>query len=203
MSLQFYKPDFQKPVWFCGDFHGYHKNITKGVTNWSDFSGCRDFKDQFEMTDFVVSTINSKVGKEDTLYFGGDWSFAGKDNVKKLRDRILCENIVFILGNHDHHIRNNVKLQQLFTHVSSYEEFRYKGILFCISHYPFGSWNENGRGSVNIYHHCHGNYQREIGRQIDCGFDANGPISLNKVYTLMKNRPIVTVDHHGAYTNYG
>lgn len=100
-------------IWFTSDTHGYHKNICKGSTSWDNDANqnngqsCRDFKDQFEMTDKLVESINKYVKEDDILYHLGDWSFGGIDKIWELRKRINCKNIHLILGNHDHHIEDN------------------------------------------------------------------------------------------------
>lgn len=201
MSLEFYKPDFSKKIWLTSDIHGYHKNLTSGVSSWPDkVTSCRQFDDQFVMTETVVNNINSVVGEDDILYSLGDWSFGGYDNIKKLRDMIKCKTIIHLLGNHCGNIRKSQELHKLFTHLSYYEEFRYKGILFSLFHYPIGSWNELGHGGVNLFGHCHSKYSRVIGRQMDVGLDTNNyfPYSLNEIYEKMIKIPVVTVDHHNG-----
>lgn len=200
--MKYYTPDKSKKIYVSSDFHGFHKNIARGSSSWKD--GYRDFDDEFVMTDILVENVNKEVGFDDILYYGGDWSFAGKDNIKKLRDRINCRTIILLLGNHDHHIRNNIEYQQLFTHVSSYEEFRYKGQLICFSHYPLGSWNEIGKGAINLFGHCHANYGRVIGKQRDVGVDASNfkPLLLDTVVSDMEKVSIEFTDHHTKETNY-
>lgn len=100
-------------VWFSSDFHGYHKNICAGSTEWKSFNEgsshqkTRDFKDQFHMTDNLVNSINKYVKPDDILYYLGDWTFGGIDNIWNLRNRLNVKTIHFIYGNHDHHIEQN------------------------------------------------------------------------------------------------
>src|SRR5699024_1596488 len=85
----------------------HHKNIIKGISNWEDKSGCRNFSTMEEHNQTIVDGINSTVGEDDTLYCLGDWSFGGLDKIWEFRKQIKCKNIHLILGNHDHHIENN------------------------------------------------------------------------------------------------
>lgn len=95
-------------IWFTSDTHGYHTNITKGVSTWDDKDiSCRDFQTMEEMTDAVIDSINRYVMEDDTLYHLGDWSFGGIENIWNFRKRIKCKNIHLILGNHDDHIKKN------------------------------------------------------------------------------------------------
>jgi len=202
-AIQYYTPDKSKSIFFCADLHGFHKNICSGVSDWSDKSGCRQFDNQYTMTNHMVDVINKTVDSNDILYCLGDWSFGGKDNIKRLRDMIKCQTIILILGNHDHHIRNNIDLQSLFTHVSAYEEFYYRKKLVCCSHYPFGSWNEIGRGSLNLHGHSHGTY-KPIGRQMDVGVDCHDfkPVKLEDAIAQLRDKEVARVDHHDDKTNY-
>lgn len=71
-------------------------------------------------------------------------------------------------------------------------------------HYPLGAWNEIGKGGINLFGHCHGRYQRNIGRQMDVGVDSIiSPICIQSVYNIMYSVPISLVDGHTKDTNYG
>jgi len=100
-------------IYFSSDFHGFHKNICKGSTSWESEASqnngqrCRNFDNQYEMTEKLIQNINKTVKEDDILYYLGDWSFGGYDKIWQLRKQINCLNIHFILGNHDHHIENN------------------------------------------------------------------------------------------------
>ena len=72
-------------IYFCSDLHFGHTNICKGTTKWSDKKKCRNFNTIEEMNNAIVKSINSVVGKNDTLYHIGDWSFGGYENIWNLR----------------------------------------------------------------------------------------------------------------------
>jgi calcineurin-like phosphoesterase family protein len=63
------------------------------------------------MDECLINNINRYVKKHDTLYYLGDWVFPGKRNYTEVaqyyRDRIDCNNIIFIWGNHDNKGRTN------------------------------------------------------------------------------------------------
>lgn len=94
-------------IFFSSDFHYGHKNICRGISNWTDLTGTRNFDTLKEMNQIIINGINNTVGKNDILFFIGDWSFGGLRNVWNLRKQINCETIYFILGNHDHHVKQN------------------------------------------------------------------------------------------------
>lgn len=103
-------------IYFSSDFHGYHKNICKGTTQWTNNANhnnnqeCRDFPNEVAMTEHLVENINKCIKEDDILYFLGDWSFGGIDKIWKFRKQINCETIHFILGNHDHHQEANKEI---------------------------------------------------------------------------------------------
>jgi calcineurin-like phosphoesterase family protein len=94
-------------IFFSSDIHFGHKNICKGVSTWEDKSGCRDFDSVEKMNETIINNINEKVGKDDILYFLGDWSFGNIANIWNFRKRIYCRNIEFTIGNHDQAIEEN------------------------------------------------------------------------------------------------
>ena len=100
-------------VFITSDNHFGHKNIVRGVTNWRTQDGeipvdsVRDFGTIDEMNERLVYGINNMVGQDDTLIMLGDVSFGGFENIGIFLDRLVCQNIHLILGNHDHHIENN------------------------------------------------------------------------------------------------
>lgn len=101
-------------IFFTSDLHAYHKNICRGTSNWGEKDiNCRDFDTIEEMNAAIIESINSRVGKDDTLYHLGDWSFGGWENIWNFRKQIICENIIQINGNHDEHIQKNKFFPQL------------------------------------------------------------------------------------------
>ena len=200
----YYTPKTFTDVYFSADFHGFHKNISRGISQWSDKSRCRDFDDEVQMTNHLVNTVNAIVPTNATLIFVGDWSFNGQDKITQLRDMINCRNIIMIVGNHDKHIINSSVLQKLFTAVLQYNEFRYHKKLFCQFHYPITSWNEIGKGSYMIHGHCHGSLQGQRGRVLDIGVDVwdYKPLHIDQVCQILDNQSVVLTDHHSEVTNY-
>lgn len=185
-------------IFIFGDLHGYHKNLCRGTSRWSDLSGCRDFDNEIEMTETLLEEINSKAGVNDTIISNGDFCFGSVDNVRKLRSRIRCRNIIFMYGNHDEHVKENESLQKLFTSCHDYLELKHNGTNVVISHYPIRSWNKMHRGSCHIFSHIHSNPREEYGRSMDVGFDGNNYkiYSLDEVVKYLLSKPIVGEGHH-------
>jgi calcineurin-like phosphoesterase family protein len=71
-------------------------------------------------------------------------------------------------------------------------------------HYPLGSWNEIGKGAIQLYGHCHGSYEFNRGRQLDVGVDSNDfkPWLLDDLVENLALIEPASVDHHNAKTSY-
>jgi calcineurin-like phosphoesterase family protein len=206
-------------LWFTSDTHYNHGNICSATTQWTDPVTCREFKSLEYMNTVLVANINEVVGQNDILFHLGDWSFGGFESISEFRNKIVCQNIHLITGNHDHHIENNRdQVQNLFSSVNKYLELVVKTNVgtplmdehkFVLMHFPIASWNNMARGAIHLHGHIHLNQQQRFspGKMMDVGVDGNNlhPISMNEVVSLMKNRPTKSVlpqDHHEIIENY-
>lgn len=201
--------DRKRKVWVVSDTHFFHKNLC-GPTLSSWDRGYRNFSSLEEMNSTIIDNINNSVGEDDILLHLGDFMMGPRHHIFSLRERIKCKEIHLILGNHDEvltegHKKYKKEYADLFSSVSHYKEIRFDGTLIVLCHYPLGSWNEMGRGSINLFGHCHSNYSRTLGRQMDVGVDTNNmcPYLLSDVVTKLKNIEVQTVDHHTEKTCYG
>ena len=197
-------------VWITSDPHYNHKNICRSVTNWRTQDGeiptynTRDFQSIDQMNDALVNNINFKVGQNDTLIILGDIAFGGFESIGKFLDRLVCKNIHLVLGNHDHHIRNNREnIQELFISVSDYLQVRINDQDFVLSHYPFASWNGLNKGVIHLHGHVHLSNQNKWGngKRLDVGVDGNGyfPYKITEIVHMMDRREIgsdLSNDHH-------
>lgn len=62
----------------------------------------RPFKNVKEMNETLIANWNKVVGKEDTIYFLGDFCFESKDAKKEYWLSRLNGHIIWVKGNHDH-----------------------------------------------------------------------------------------------------
>lgn len=211
----------ERGIWFISDTHYGHKNITLGVSDWEDKTGCRDFQTVEQMNQEIIDGINDYVGPDDILFCLGDWSFGGINNIWKFRSRLNVAEIHLILGNHDTHIKNNkllfkvngpdVPAQELFSSVNDYLEISIDKKPIIMSHYPIISWNYIYKGSWHLHGHCHGTlfeneksdhwYKKsnifDVG--IDTAFKTFGeyrPFSFKEIKRIMNRRGIMINDHH-------
>jgi calcineurin-like phosphoesterase family protein len=170
------------------------------VPDWST----RNFHTLELMNNTLVDNINSKVGQNDTLIMLGDIAFGGFENIKIFLDRLICKNIHLVLGNHDHHIRNNRGgIQDMFLSVQDYLQVRIDGADFVMTHYPFESWNGLNKGVIHLHGHVHLPVGKKWGKgkRLDVGVDGNNlhPYSITEIVHMMDKREIVSEmegDHH-------
>jgi calcineurin-like phosphoesterase family protein len=183
-----------------------------GISAWDGKEiNCRRFDILKDMNNAIVNSINSVVKEEDTLYFLGDWSFGGIENIWQFRQRIVCNNIHFITGNHDHHIKKNKELgrtkedseyfnnlglhsipiysEDLFISINNYLELEIDKQIFVLSHYPMEEWFEMDRGSIHLHGHC---IDEESEILTNEGFKKYNEISKDQqVYTFNKNTELL------------
>lgn len=187
-------------IFVCSDSHYSHKNLIKNLSTWT--SGAhRDYSSIEEHNDILVQNINKTVGKNDILFMLGDVSFGGVDNVRIFMDRIICDEIHLIFGNHDKNIIDNKNnLKSCFTTTSFYREIFIDKEEVVLFHYPIKEWNNAHKGSYQLYGHQHNlpeNRFSNKGRSMDIGFDGHPefrPYNINEIFGLLKDKEIIT--HH-------
>jgi calcineurin-like phosphoesterase family protein len=206
-------------LFFTSDTHYNHANICSATTKWIDPVTNREFKSLEHMNATLVGNINEMVGHNDILFHLGDWSFGGFEMIEEFRNRIVCQNVHIITGNHDHHIENNKGgCQSLFASVSKYQNLIVKtnvGTLaskeyrFALMHFPIASWDNLAMKAIHLHGHVHFGPDKRIGagKMMDVGVDGNNlyPIDLSEVVSLMKDQPIKSMfnfDHHEITENY-
>lgn len=176
----------ERKVWIGSDFHYNHTNLCRGTTKWRTPEGeipiadTRPFQTLEEMNETLVQNINACVGKDDILIHCGDFCFGGFANIPVFREKINCQNIYNVNGNHDEHIRKNKNnYQSLFVDVMDMMvldfEYGYNKNKIVIYHYPIQSWEEMNHGSIHLHGHCHLPNDRKygMGRKMDVGIDGH------------------------------
>lgn len=211
-------------VWVSSDFHAYHKNICKGISTWSDTSQCRDFKDEIKMTNHLIEQINKYVQKDDLLIHGGDWAFGGIDNILEFREHLNCQNIINIIGNHDHHFPNLIlseydsdillnfseqqqSILQGFLRIESNGYYQFQGQKIFFSHYPHLFWHQHAKHVPNLFGHCHASIEG-VGKSMDIGIDnafklygEYRPFRLEEALKIVSRKITLLETHHTPYTN--
>jgi calcineurin-like phosphoesterase family protein len=189
-------------VWFFSDPHFGHKNICLGTSTWEgdNRENCRKFNTVDQMDAMIIDNINSVVGAEDHLICLGDWCFTGEQKIIEYRNRIVCQNLHLVLGNHDQDIREkHNKMLSVFTSIRDYLEINMGPHHVIMSHFPIESWNRMHRGSFHLFGHQHSNsnVKLRMGKKLDVGLDGNDfmPYHWSDIFKLLKDR-VITTDHH-------
>lgn len=192
-------------VYFSSDWHLNHSNIAgPDVSNWK--SGYRNFKNVSEMNETLIDNINSLVGQDDILYFLGDFCFKDHTLTPKWRDRVICKNLYWCKGNHDH--KQNL-YKDKFTWVGDVLNITVEKQPIFLSHYKHAIWEGSHKGYWHLYGHSHASAESwVIGKSMDVGIDnayklfgEYRPFSFDEVKKLMNGREINFGDHHNSDTN--
>lgn len=185
--------------YFISDPHFGHSNIVRGISRWESKDGCRPFDTLEEHDSTIINNINDVAQKDDILWCLGDWSFGGIDNVRKYREKINCDTIYLILGNHDHKIEYDIRLQRNFYWVGHYKSIIVEKQQIIMSHYAFSVWENNNRASMHFHGHSHGNLDHtNDGKILDLCPEEHEfkPWSFQQIKEYMSSRQIVAKDHH-------
>jgi len=169
------------------------------------------------MNSAIVNGINKCVKEKDILIHLGDWSMGGYGNVKKFRDRLSCQQHIYLVtGNHDENIlKYRGETEEMFYINPNYAEFLVDGQLIVACHYPIISWNKAYQCSWMLHGHSHGTLFNEkrtnnwynkskiwdVG--IDHAYTLFGeyrPFSFSELKQILSSRSINNTDHHNENT---
>lgn len=128
------------------DTHFGHENIIKYCN--------RPFFNAIEMDEYIIQKWNSVVGKNDVVWFLGDFALTSKERTIEIGQK-LQGNKRMVLGNHDH-FSEQVYKDAGFNFVSKWPVL----IDDCIvlSHAPIKMASENAP-FFNIFGHVHDNLE--------------------------------------------
>lgn len=187
-------------IYFTGDTHYGHIAIIKKFSTWAS-GGLRDFESVEHMNQVMVDNINKVVGKRDILYHLGDWSMGGFKNVKEFRDRIQCQSVTLIIGNHDPMIlKNKDGIRGVFSKVMQLNNRKIGGQAMALSHFPQLVWHRHYHGAWHLHGHCHGSlnnpeyYKRKV---MDVGVDCHPefrPFAFEEIKEIMDAKETRIID---------
>lgn len=150
-------------IWVSSDYHFGHPNITgPKVSRWK--SGYRTFDTVHDMNVCLIETTNKYVGKDDILYFLGDFCFGGHFKTPTYRNFINSDTIHFMIGNHDKHI---MKYADSFTSVNKSLIIEHNGDKIFLSHYS----TDKSDCDIHLFGHHHDNLKNYSGVGMDVGVD--------------------------------
>lgn len=184
-------------IWFTADTHFGHANIIKHCR--------RPFASVEEMDEALLSNINARVSRSDTLYHLGDFAFRS-GNPAGYRERLKCRRVILVMGNHDPQAASGYpkpSFAELFSEVHLMLRIKVsvaaQSQIIVLSHYAMKVWDRSHYGSWQLFGHSHGTLPDDPSeRSWDVGVDANGfvPLSLDDVAAVMARKKFTPRDHH-------
>ena len=134
----------------------------------------RAFASVAEMDAVLIAKWNAVVGEGDEVWHLGDVARRASD-VAALLARLNGRKHL-LMGNND---PAATAAAAGWESVGDYAEREIEGVRLVMCHYPFRSWNGQGRGAINLHGHSHGRLKPML-RQFDVGVDAQdfAPVTL-------------------------
>lgn len=179
-------------IYFTSDLHHRHRNILNVCPEH------RPWETREEMTEALIEYHNDIVRETDTLYILGDFSFGKAAYTLEILGR-MQGNKVIIRGNHDEWLDKVTEEQLLEAGVAGVRDLycrKFDGTKIVMCHYAIRAWECQGRGSIHLYGHSHGNLEG-FGRSMDVGWDAWGRyLLLEEVIDRLGSKDIEVADHH-------
>lgn len=185
--------------YFTSDLHFGHQKMVFG----------RGFENIDAMDYALIENINNLVTINDRLFILGDFTLSRNKNIiKKYRQQISCNNIYYVLGNHDDVIEQNISyFKDDFISISHaiYKTFHIKEnkIKIWMAHYAHKTWRSSHYGSWHLYGHSHGSLPDDPNLlSFDVGVDTNNfkPYNLKDVESIMAGKTFKPIDHNGNRT---
>ncbi|MDR6290446.1 MULTISPECIES: metallophosphoesterase family protein [Inquilinus] len=139
--------------------------------------------------DALVALWNETVGPEDEVWHLGDFALGpSAEAVAALLERLHGRKHL-ISGNND---GPGTLAAPGWASVQAYAELRLDGRHLILCHYPFRTWNQIGRGSLDLHGHSHGKLTPAT-RQYDVGVDVQElrPATLDQILARKRRRATV------------
>jgi calcineurin-like phosphoesterase family protein len=129
----------------------------------------RPFANMVEHDAALIDSWNARVRPEDEVWHLGDFARGDQEAVEALLAQLNGTKHL-IIGNND---PPSTVAASGWSSVQHYAELRIEGQLFILCHYPFRTWNQMGKKSINLHGHSHGRL-KPMPRQFDVGVDPQG-----------------------------
>jgi calcineurin-like phosphoesterase family protein len=199
-------------VYFTSDTHFNHDK--------SFIFEVRGYKNRYEHNDGLIAKINEVVRQEDILFHMGDFCLnITMSEFDQIVDRINCNNIYYIWGNHNSCIRRKyeetlrIDFQRddievypykvgKITYLGYYKEVIVNGHLIVLHHYPHQIFNQMQKNAIQLSGHSHyTNPSTQLdsveNKILDVGWDGHGkPLSFSEIQKIMMNKSHVKKDDH-------
>jgi len=142
--------------WFTADHHFGHDRIIEYCN--------RPYKNAKHMETCLIKNINEKVAKDDELIIVGDFTVKGDDHkgyIRHVFNRIKCEKVILIIGNHDtllprdyveyigfHSVHTMLEIEGFVVHHDPSKAYRDKNRIWITAH-SHDYWKIN-RNRINV-----------------------------------------------------
>ncbi len=139
----------------------------------------RPFASVAAMDEAMIAGWNAVVGKEDEIWHLGDVAIGRSESeIAGILARLAGRKHL-VAGNNDSEATRRLPA---WASVAPYAELDLDGSLLVLCHYPFRSWRNMAKGSLNLHGHCHGK-MKGLPRQIDVGVDVwnFAPVTLAQI----------------------
>lgn len=190
-------------VWFTADLHLGHANIIRHclrpfLSAAEEEQALQDPRGKWSVSDETVKrhddallgAINAMVQDRDALWILGDFCWGGLEIARRYRERIRCQSVHLVWGNHDHR-----SIRPLFGEAIEQGMIGVGGQDIWLNHYPMRSWHKSFHGSWHLYGHVHARCVLEDEANPwwltkDVGVDACGyqPIGFSQLEAYMAPR---------------
>ncbi len=169
-------------IFFSSDQHFGHINVIAHCN--------RPFKNVEEMDETMIKNWNDKVGKRDTVYVVGDFTFRSGKHVQEYVDQ-LNGKILLVAGNHD---ERNKQITKVFGQCPKLLRIKHYKQRIVLCHYNLKNWQGKLRDIMPSYHlyghgHCY-HAENIYDLSLDIGVDGNGfsPYSFEEIQTIMTKK---------------
>lgn len=126
----------------------------------------RPFADMAEHDEALIANWNRVVSPDDEVWHLGDFAARRAGFAERLLSRLNgCKHL--IIGNNDPLETTGASGWSSTQH---YAELAIDGHRLILCHYPFRTWNQMSKRSINLHGHSHGRL-KPLPRQFDVGVD--------------------------------
>jgi len=162
-------------IFFTGDTHFADPRVLR--------IDRRPFPDMASHDAAIVENWNVVVGQDDDIWHLGDFMSVKGGECAALLAKLNGRKHL-IVGNND---PGTTTSSDGWHSVQHYAEIREGGHHLILCHYAFRTWNQIGKGSINLRGHSHGRLKLAP-RQFDVGVDSQGlkPVSLTEILDSRK-----------------
>lgn len=198
-----------KTLFFCADTHFGHGNIIKYCNRpfateeeklllektKAENGDIRAIKLSTEtiqkMDQSIIDNINKVVLPDNHLFILGDFCFNHK-KIPEYRQRINCQNLYLILGNHDH---DDLSIYHPYFQTYHQLDLMVGNQAITLSHYAMLRWRNSHHGAWHLFGHSHGQLNEWLAqhlpeyKMLDVGLDTHNftPWSFNEIFKLFQS----------------